>query len=73
MFLANDYETTFRKITVSELVRISHGNIYLQSFFQYVLLLYARDLNMSRLTCNAILCLVYADFTSWEPLSVRMN
>ena len=28
---------------------------------------------MSRLTCNAILRLVYADFTSSERLSVRRN
>ena len=49
------------------------GNIYLQSLFQYLLFLYAWDLNMSRLTCNAILRLVYADFTSSERLSVRRN
>ena len=40
----------------------SHSNLP-PKFFQYLLLLYARDLNMSRLTCNAVLRLVYADFT----------
>ena len=55
-FLTNDYEAKFRQIAFSGLVRII--NIYLPSFFQYLLLLYEWDLNMSRLTCNAILCLV---------------
>ena len=44
------------------------GIIYLQSFFQYLLLLYA-----PRLTCNAIPRLVYADFTSSGSLSIHRN
>ena len=74
-FLTNDYEAKFRQIAFSESVRISHGQHLPPKFFQYLLFLYARDrdLNMSRLTCNAILRLVYADFTSSERLSVRRN
>ena len=72
-FLTNDYEATFTQTAFSESVRISHGQHLPPKFFQYLLFLYARDLNMSRLTCNAILRLVYADFTSSERLSVRRN
>ena len=74
-FLTNDYEAKFRQTAFSESVRISHGQHLPPKFFQYLLFLYAqdRDLNMSRLTCNAILRLVYADFTSSERLSVRRN
>ena len=72
-FLTNDYQAKFRQTAFSESVRISHGQHLPPKFFQYLLFLYARDLNMSRLTCNAILRLVYADFTSSERLSVRRN
>ena len=72
-FLTNDYEAKFRQTAFSESVRISHGQHLPPKFFQYLLFLYARDLNMSRLICNAILRLVYADFTSLERLSVRRN
>ena len=58
-FLTNDYEAKFRQTAFSESVRISHGQHLPPKFFQYLLFLYARDLNMSRLTCNiAILRLV---------------
>ena len=72
-FLTNDYEAKFRQTAFSESVRISHGQHLPPKFFQYLLFLYVWDLNMSRLTCNAILRLVYADFTSSERLSVRRN
>ena len=72
-FLTNDYEAQFRQTAFSESVRISHGQHLPPKFFQYLLFLYVRDLNMSRLTCTAILRLVYADFTSLERLSVRRN
>ena len=74
-FLTNDYEAKFTQTAFSESVRISHGQHLPPKFFQYLLFLYARDrdLNMSRLTCNAILRLVYADFTSSERLSARGN
>ena len=49
------------------------SSIYIQSFYEYVFLLHARDFNMSRLTCIAILRLIFADFTSSERLSVRIN
>ena len=68
-FLANDYEAKFRQKAFSESVRISHGqHLPPKFFFKYLLLLYA-----PRLTCNAIPCPVYADFTSSERLSVRRN
>ena len=57
-FLTNDYEAKFRQIAFSKLVRISHGQHLPTKFFQYLLLRYARDLIMSRLTCNATLRLV---------------
>ena len=72
-FLTNDYEAKFRQIDFSESVRISHWQHLPPKFFQYLLLLYAWDLSMSRLTCNGILRFVYADFTSSERLSVRRN
>ena len=73
-FLTNDCEAKFKQIVAfSESVRISHGQHLPQRFFQYLLLLYSRDLNMSRLTCNAILRLVYADFTWSERLSVSRS
>ena len=73
-FLKNDYEAKFRQTAFSESVRITHGQHLPPKFFQYLLFLYERDLNMSRLyTCNAILRLVYADFTSSERLTVRRN
>ena len=72
-FLKNDYEAKFRQTAFSESVRISHGQHLPPKFFQYLLFLYVWDLNMSRLTCNAILRLVYADFTSSERLSVSRN
>ena len=70
-FLTNNYEAKFRQTAFSESVRISHGQHLPPKFC--LLFLYARDLNLSRLTCNAILRLVYADFTSSERLSVRRN
>ena len=72
-FLTNDYEAKFRQIAFFELVRVSHEEHLLPNFFSISAFTYARDLNMSRLTCNVILRLVYADFTSSERLSVRMN
>ena len=49
------------------------SSIYIQIFYAYVFLLHARDFNMSRLTCIAILRRIFADLTSSERLSVRMN
>ena len=60
-FLTNDYEVKLRQIVFSELVRIGHGqHLPPMFFFEYLLLLYARDHNKSRLTCDAILSLAYS-------------
>ena len=68
MFLANDYEAKFRQIAFSESVGISHGQHLPSNFFSISAFIYAPCL-----TCNAILRLVYADFTSSERLLVRRN
>ena len=45
-FLTNDYEEKLSQTAFSELVRISHGNIYLQSFLQYLLIYFMHGISI---------------------------